>query len=111
MSDELARGPRLKEASTWDLIVELKQRGWRMGHLDESRMPMAITHRDEQGMLERIFTETLYDEGSGCSFELMESQAYKLRSVIDYDHSTSKALYKLKEGVTWKDFQNALRKL
>lgn len=84
-----------------------------MGQLDESRMPMAITHRDEQGLIERIFTETLYDEESGRSLELTIGQAGSeaLKDVIEYDFDSSKAEYKLQEGVTWKDFQSALRKL
>ena len=86
-----------------------------MGQLDESRMPLAITHHDELGLIESIFTEPLYDKESGRSFELMVSQADALRrqGIIDFNlrDDIVDTRHVLHEGVTWEDFSSALRKL
>ena len=49
-----------------------------MCYADECRMPMAITNREEQQLIDQVFTRSFFDDKSGIRLELSPSQYERL---------------------------------
>lgn len=99
----------IQEASDWELLSELRRRGWRLCYADTSGMPMAIVSRKHQAMIDSIFTESFVH--GDIRFELRPSQINQLGQLIEPRFNPRGMYYTLKPKATEEQLRKALSQI